>query len=124
MPIPDPKRAALQDQVNAKVKWNASEDEVLSWLSQRHSIRGTDAAEMFEIAMRHRAGVVRERSLYGMILAGIATLICGGMITGQIFGGVIFGRSSFIMLFACAFCGAWFLRYLFRFLSGRSDIAE
>lgn len=124
MPIPDPKRAALQDQVNAKVKWNTSEDEVVSWLWERHSIRGTDAAEMLEIALRHRAGVVRERSLYGMILAGIATLICGSMIAGQMFGGVIFVRSSIIMLFACAFCGAWFLRYLFRFLSGRSDIAE
>jgi hypothetical protein len=34
MPIPDPKRAALQDQVNSKIKWNAKEDEVLEWLAQ------------------------------------------------------------------------------------------
>jgi hypothetical protein len=124
MPIPDPKRAALQDQVNAKVKWNASEDEVVSWLWERHSIRGTDAAEMFAEAQRHRAAVVRERSLYGMILAGIATLICAGMIAAQLSGGFIFIRRSLVMLFACAFCGAWFLRYLFRFLSGHSTIAE
>ena len=100
MPIPDPKRAALQDQVNAKVKWNASEDEVVSWLWERHSIRGTDAAEMFADARRHRIGVVRERSLYGMILAGIATLICAGMIAAQMGDTRYRGRILWMLLTA------------------------
>src|SRR5688572_21536786 len=124
MPIPDPKRAALQDQVNAKIQWNSDEEEVLTWLSQRHFIRGTDADEMIEAARRHRARIVRERSLYGMILSGITTVITGGMILGQWFGGVWFFRQSLVLLGLCAFAAFWFLRYLARFLSGRSVVAE
>jgi hypothetical protein len=124
MPIPDPKREALQDQVNAKIKWNADEDEVLAWLSQRHFIRGTDATEMIETAKRHRARIVRERSLYGMIISAVAALVSGAMSLGNWFGGVLFLRGSFVMLAACAISVVWFLRYLTRFLSGRSVIAE
>ena len=124
MPIPDPKREALQAQVNAKIKWNADDDDVLVWLSQHHRIRGTDAAEMLEVAKRHRARIVRERSFYGMIISGSAALIAGAMSLGNWWGGVLFLRGNVIMLAACALSAVWFTRYLTRFLSGRSAIAE
>ena len=124
MPIPDPKRAALQDQVNAKIKWNADEDEVLTWLGQRHFIRGTDAEEMIAIARQHRARIVRERSVYGMIISAVTALISGAMTLGYWPGGVFLLRSNVIMLALCAFSAVWFTRYLTRFLSGRSVVAE
>ena len=124
MPIPDPKRAALQDQVNAKIKWNADEDDVLTWLGQRHFIRGTDAEEMIATAKRQRARIVRERSLYGMIISGVTAVVSGAMSLGYWPGGVFLFRSNVIMLALCAFSGVWFTRYLMRFLSGRSVVAE
>jgi len=124
MPISDPKRDALQHQVNAKIKWNAEEDEVLAWLSQRHFIRGTDADEMIAIARRHRARIIRERSLYGMIISAVTALVSGAMSLGYLNGGVWFFRSNIVMLALCAFSAVWFTRYLTRFLSGRSVIAE
>ena len=124
MPLPDPKRAALQDQINAKIKWNADEEEVLAWLGQRHRIRGTDADEMIAIARRQRARIVRERSLYGMIISGVTTLVSGAMSLGYWPGGVFLLRSNVVMLALCAFSAVWFTRYLTRFLSGRSAVAE
>ena len=124
MPIPDPKRAALQDQVNAKIKWNSTDAEVSEWLSEKHFIRGTDAAEMIEAGKRHRAGIVRERSFYGMIISAVGTLVTGGIVVVQWWGGYFYLRRGTIMLVACAFCAAWFLRYTYRFLSGKSVIAE
>jgi hypothetical protein len=124
MPIPDPKRQSLQDQVNAKIKGNSSEEEVLSWLWERHLIRGTDATEMVDIARRNRARIVRERSLYGMIISAVAALASGGIILAQWSGGFLYISRSLIMLAACAFSAVWFARYLARFLSGRSALAE
>jgi hypothetical protein len=88
------------------------------------SIRGTDAAEMIETARRHRAQIIRERSLYGMIISGVAAFVSGGTVLGQWWGGFLFVRGSFIMLVLCAFSAVWFTRYLGRFLTGRSSLAE
>jgi hypothetical protein len=124
MPIPDPKRASLQDQVNGKVQWNATDDEVLTWLWERHQIRGPDASEMIAKGRWHRARIVRERSCYGLILCAVGATLCGLMIGMQWLDGVFFIRRGFVILTAFALCVAWFLRYLFRFLSGRADMAE
>lgn len=115
------KAALLQDQVNSKIHWDAPEPEVLDWLSDKHGIKGDRAQSMLATARQARVHAIRERSLYGLMTAGIGMIATATPLIMQMMGGFVWVLRSTALILAFGFCTFWFGKHLARFLSGTTD---
>lgn len=114
IPLSDAKLQALQDQVNAKIHWDAPEHEVEEWLEEKHGITGDEATVMIAIAGRKRRMAVRERGLYSMGF-GIIGMVAIGI-------GLAMDWAELKMWIAFGAFLIFFLRGLARVLSGQTDV--
>jgi hypothetical protein len=115
------KSRQLQEQVSAKIHWDAPEREVLEWLGEKHGIEGERAQAMLAIARQARVRAIRERSLYGLMAAGIGMIATATPLVIEVLGGFVFVLRSTALIAAFGFCGFWFGKYLIRFLKGTTD---
>lgn len=111
---------AIQDQVNAKIHWDASVDEVLDWLEEKHGIEGDGAEAMLRVAQAKRRNSIRERGLYLMILCGIAMAIPGTFLVMEWMVGRFYLLRTLLCVILFGFCFLGFLRGLARVLSGKT----
>jgi hypothetical protein len=105
---------AHQEQVNAKIHWDAPDDEVLDWLEEKHCIVGPEAEAMLAIAWEKRRWAIRERGLYLMILSGIGM----GLLAVSL--GLDLTDLKVVILLCTL--GFLFLKGLARVLSGKTDV--
>jgi len=106
----------VQAQVNGKIHWNASDQEVLGWLKERHQIECEAANNIITIAKDARRREVRERALYGLITSGSFFVITSALL--QFLATSSFTSVASISLgWFYGLSGVAFLGFLYRFLT-------
>ncbi|WP_395738136.1 hypothetical protein [Prosthecobacter sp.] len=70
-------RDQIQEQLNGKMYWDASESEVRDWLSAKHGIIEKEADEMIAIGTKAKQASIRKSSLIRMSVSLIAALPLG-----------------------------------------------
>ncbi|WP_395749477.1 hypothetical protein [Prosthecobacter sp.] len=114
-------RDKIQEQLNGKMSWDASESEVREWLSDKHGIIEKEADEMIAVGMRAKKATIRKSSLIRMTAALIAALPLGfftwlAMQSSQ-------RRAASALGTVCAGCLIYAAKNLVQILSGRCDTA-
>ena len=118
---PSDKTDMIQQQLDSKVLWDTPDYEILEWLELKHTITDTRAAEMLQLAKVAKMRSIREKALYGAIVSGGGALITGGLVAVQLYGGAVLVIRSLLLTGAFGFCLFWFVRYLRRLVTGRTD---
>ena len=90
---PEERLRTIREQVDSKIHWGSTREDVASWLAQKHGIVGDEAEQMLNHAYRARHVALRERalvrlflSIVGLVGAGIALYIRYGAGT-ELFSG-------------------------------------
>jgi hypothetical protein len=117
----DPKRKAIQDQLNSKIHWDAPEWEVLEWLSDKHQIEGDEAESMIAIAMKKRVAAIRERAIYAAFFASIGMGISGVFLWMEWLAQRFYIIRTIIALGGFFACTVWLLLSMVRLFSGKTD---
>jgi len=78
MQSPEERLRTIREQVDAKIHWGDSREDVAAWLGQKHGILGEEADQMLDHAYRERHAALRERALIRLLL-GIVGLVGGGI---------------------------------------------
>ncbi|MEZ5299395.1 MAG: hypothetical protein R3F11_01810 [Verrucomicrobiales bacterium] len=95
----------LKEQVIGKMHWDASEQEIRDWLSEKHGIVGEDADLMIAAGLKAKAASVRKASLLRMTVAAAAAAAVplllllllswlGDHTTGLLLGEILCPRSA------------------------------
>lgn len=59
----------IQDQLNGKMHWDASETEVRNWLTEKHGITNEKADLMIERGISVKRATIRRTSIMRLIVA-------------------------------------------------------
>ena len=115
---------SIQEPLNGKVHWDASEEEVREWLDSKHGITNDEADAMIAIAFRVKASTIRKICLVRATVATIAGCI---LIAFAWVGWRSEGRRTRSFGIAAAIAGFSCLGYagknFFSVISGKSDVA-
>jgi len=113
----------IQDQINAKMHWGDSEQEIEEWLREKHSIEGDRADEMIQKGIQDRKSEIRKACLTRMLVTlvfaiplAFISMYCLQQ-EGRMFSyGVTLGV-------ACFGCFTYVFKNLLSYVSGRSDVS-
>jgi len=113
----------IQDQINAKMHWGDSEEEIEDWLREKHSIEGERADAMILKGINDRKAGIRKTCLIRMIVALIAAIPLGlcSLLALQNDGysfkyGILLGT-------LCFSCLGYVAHNLLTYIKGKSDIS-
>lgn len=112
-------RDQIQEQLNGKMYWDASESEVRDWLSEKHGIIETAADEMIAIGTRAKKASIRQSSLIRLSVAFVAALPLGFLTWLAVQSSQ--RRIAGALGTACLACLLYAAKNLMQVLSGRSD---
>lgn len=113
----------LKEQVIGKMHWDASEQEIRDWLSEKHGIVGEDADLMIAAGLKAKAASVRKASLLRMTVAAAAAvplLLLSWL--GDHTTGLLWVR-SFVLVSAGFGCLGYAGKNLIQVISGTSETA-
>jgi len=75
----DSKRTLIEEQVNAKVYWGASKEEVSDWLIREKGVSEADAEQMLRNARRVRTTTIRRRAVMTLVISAMGVTIAAVM---------------------------------------------
>ena len=114
----------IQDQLNGKMHWDASETEVRNWLAEKHGIRNEKADLMIERGISVKRAAIRRTSIMRLIVALVVATPLGGLtwLSMQAEGRTT-DRVSLALGGACLVCLGYAGKNLIQVLTGNSDTA-
>jgi hypothetical protein len=90
------KAEMVRDQVIAKIRWGARDQEVLEWLAQKHGITDSEAALLLADAHRAKRNAVRRKALVCLVCASFGLVFGPGLIGVLSLGGFFFSLIALI----------------------------
>lgn len=113
----------IQAQLNGKMHWDASKNEIREWLSSKHSITGELADEMVRNGTKAKGASTRRKSILHFVTSLIAALFFGMLLwilslterTRIVWEIVLTG--------ALVGCAGFAARSLYQIVTGKSDTA-
>ncbi len=74
------KREMIRQQVISKVKWGASEREVVQWLAEKHGFAAAQAGDFLAVAYAEKKEELRGHAWVSLVFSGIGILLIAGFI--------------------------------------------
>jgi len=114
----------IQDQLNGKMHWDASEAEVRDWLADKHGIRDKKADFMIERGISAKRASIRRTSIFRLAVALVAAIPLGVLTWLSMHAeGRRATRASLALGGACLSCLFYARKNLVQLLTGSSDTA-
>lgn len=114
----------IQDQLNGKMHWDASEAEVRDWLAEKHGISDEKADFMIEKGISAKRASIRRTSIVRLTVALVASIPLGALAWLCMHAeGRTATRASFVLAGACLSCLFYAGKNLIQVLTGSSDTA-
>ena len=113
----------IQEQLNGKAHWDASEAEIREWLSEKFSIEGERADAMIAAGFLAKAAAIRRRSLMHLLLALVAGIVFGAMTWIALHTSNRITAKDGVLLAATVASLGYAGKNLVQLLSGKSDTA-
>jgi hypothetical protein len=122
MKTAEEKAEMLRQQVIAKVRWGAGDQEVLDWLQDRQGITKTAANGLLADARRAKRAAVRKKALVYLIFSIPGTVLACFLIVIQMKGNVVIARYGPVITGPLCFsCIGVFTRSLVQLFTGHTE---
>jgi ABC-type uncharacterized transport system fused permease/ATPase subunit len=115
------KRKLLQDQVVAKIHWDANEDDVLDWLICQQGLAEAEAETMVALALENRKRSIRRTAALNTVACVLGLFFTAVLVVIQFVSEVIYLWSLPLLMVTMMLCAMGLARYSIRLLSGRTD---